>query len=142
MARPKKKPQYKSETIMKELLAAVVELYLDSGENVSIRQIADEFGMTPLKIRKLLITAGVFSSDVCDQVLGLFRSGKSVPEIQRITGLSRASVHSYSLSKEYGSQFTPSTRNSFLRTIRPFSSRIGFMVFSLCSNNKYFMVAP
>lgn len=95
MARPKKKPQYKSETIMKELLAAVVELYLDSGENVSIRQIADEFGMTPLKIRKLLITAGVFSSDVCDQVLGLFRSGKSVPEIQRITGLSRASVHSY-----------------------------------------------
>ena len=88
MARPKKKPQYNSETIMKELIAAVVELYLDSGENVSIRQIADEFGMTPLKIRKILITAGVFSSDVCDQVLELFRSGKSVPEIQRITGLS------------------------------------------------------
>lgn len=95
MARTKKKPQYKSETIMKELIDAVVELYLDSGGNVSIRQIADEFGMTPLKIRKLLITAGVFSSDVCDQVLDLFRSGKSVPEIQRITGLSRASVHSY-----------------------------------------------
>ena len=69
---------------MRELIGAVVELYLDSGENVSIRQIADEFGMTPLKIRKLLITAGVFSSDVCDQVLELFRSGKSVPEIQRI----------------------------------------------------------
>ena len=46
MARTKKKPQYKSETIMKELIDAVVELYLDSGGNVSIRQIADEFGMT------------------------------------------------------------------------------------------------
>lgn len=95
MARLKKKPNYNSDTIMQELINEVSKLYFESGDNASIRQIANEFGMTPLKIRKLLITAGVFSSDVCDQVLGLFRSGKSVPEIQSITGLSRASVHSY-----------------------------------------------
>ena len=95
MSRTKKKPNYNPENIMKELLNEVSVLYVDSEECLSIRQLADEFGMTPLKIRKLLITAGVFSSDVCDQVLELFRSGKSVPEIQRITGLSRASVHSY-----------------------------------------------
>ena len=73
----------------------VVELYLDSGDNPSIRQIEDEFKMTPLKIRKLLIIAGAFSSDICEQVLELSRSGMSVQEIQRITGLSRASVQSY-----------------------------------------------
>lgn len=95
MARPKKKPQYKSEVVMQELMNEVVDVYLNSGENVSIRKIADEFGMTPLKIRKLLVTSGVFSSDICNKVLELSKSGKSVPEIQRITGLSRASVHSY-----------------------------------------------
>lgn len=66
MARTKKKPNYNPEEIMKELLNEVSTLYVESGESLSIRQLADEFGMTPLKIRKLLITAGVFSSDICD----------------------------------------------------------------------------
>lgn len=95
MARPKKKPDYNPKTIMQELMNEVSELYNESEEKVSIRQIADEFDMTPLKIRKLLITAGVFSSDICNQVLELSKSGKSISDIQRITGLSRASVHSY-----------------------------------------------
>ena len=95
MPRPRKKPNYNPEIVMKELVAEVVELYTTSEKDVSIRQIADEFDMTPLKIRKLLITAGVFSSDICDQVLELSKSGKSILEIQKITGLSRASVHSY-----------------------------------------------
>lgn len=95
MARLKKKPNYNPDTIMQELINEVSQLYLESGTKASIRQIADEFEMTPLKIRKLLITAGVFTSDICEQVQALSRSGESVPEIQRITGLSRASVHSY-----------------------------------------------
>lgn len=95
MPRPRKKPNYNPEIVMKELVAEVVELYATSEKEVSIRQIADEFDMTPLKIRKLLITAGVFSSDICAQVLELSKCGKSVLEIQKITGLSRASVHSY-----------------------------------------------
>lgn len=66
MARTKKKPNYNPKEIMKELLNEVSTLYVESGESLSIRQLADEFGMTPLKIRKLLITAGVFSSDICD----------------------------------------------------------------------------
>lgn len=70
-------------------------MYLDFGDNPSIRQIADELKMTPLKIRKLLIIAGAFSSDICEQVLELSRSGMSVQEIQRITGLNRVSVQSY-----------------------------------------------
>lgn len=95
MSRPKKNPNYNPETIMQELLNEIAELYLSSDEKMSIRQTADEFDITPVKVRKLLITAGVFSSDICDQVLELWKKGKPVSEIQNITGLSRASVHSY-----------------------------------------------
>lgn len=82
MARPKKRPEYNPETIMQELMNEVSKLYIESEGKVSIRMIADEFGITPLKIRKILITAGVFSSDTCELVLELSRNGKSVHEIQ------------------------------------------------------------
>lgn len=51
--------------------------------------------MTTLKLRKLLITAGVFTSDICDEVNALHQQGKKLTEIMEITGLSRASVQSY-----------------------------------------------
>ena len=95
MARPKKNPHFNPEIVMQELMSEVGGLYAGSGERMSIRQIADEFDITPLKVRKLLITADAFSSDICDQILELWKNGKSVDEIQNITGLSRASVHSY-----------------------------------------------
>lgn len=97
MSRPKKKPYYNPEKIMEELIEEVAGIYIsaDSNSCCSIRKIADEFDMTPLKIRKLLVTAGVFSSEISEMINELKRSGKTIPEIQRITGLSRASVHSY-----------------------------------------------
>lgn len=97
MDQPKKTAPYNPEAVMQELMREVSELYTSSGREggLSMRQIADEFDMTLLKVRKLLITAGVFSSDTCDQVLKLWKDGKSVSEIQDMTGLSRASVHSY-----------------------------------------------
>lgn len=97
MARLPKKPHYNPEGIMQELINEVAALYTSAGEegSLSIRQIADEFDMTLLKVRKLLITAGAFSSEICDQVLELWKNGKSISEIQSETGLSRASVHSY-----------------------------------------------
>ena len=48
-----------------------------------------------LKLRKLLITADVFTSDICTEINDLYQSGKKIPEIMKLTGLSRASVHSY-----------------------------------------------
>ena len=98
MGRNKKKPEYDSEKIMKELIASIVECYLatgDSKDEMSIRSIAEEFDITPLKVRKILITAGVFSTDISDEVNDLFSRGKSILDIQRITGLGRASVYSY-----------------------------------------------
>lgn len=58
MDRPKKKPEYDAEKIMKELVATVSEPYEETGE---LKQTAEEFSMLfALKIRKFLITAGTY----------------------------------------------------------------------------------
>ena len=61
----------------------------------SLRSLADELNISLLKLRKLLITADVFTSDICTEINDLHQSGKKIPEIMKLTGLSRASVHSY-----------------------------------------------
>ena len=61
----------------------------------SLRSLADELNISLLKLRKLLITADVFTSDICTEINDLYQSGKKIPEIMKLTGLSRASVHSY-----------------------------------------------
>lgn len=102
MPRPAKRPGYDPATMMKELQNSIVELYLNSdvpgasGRNTqSLRKIGDELDLNPIKVRKLLITAGVYRSDTADKVLALYRAGKTIPQIMEQTGLSRSSVHSY-----------------------------------------------
>lgn len=51
--------------------------------------------MTPLKVRKLLITTGAYHTAISKVVNALVREGKSVADIQKLTNLSRASVQSY-----------------------------------------------
>ena len=92
MARPKKKPDYNAEKIMKDLMAAVVESYGETGE---LKLTAEEFDMSALKIRKLLITAGAYSNAISDEVNRLYESGKSVEEIRIIMGLGKSSVNGY-----------------------------------------------
>ena len=62
---------------------------------MTLNEAAAQFGITSLKARKILITAGVYSTAVSREVQDLYRSGRSVAEIGRILNLSRASVHSY-----------------------------------------------
>lgn len=66
-----------------------------SGEHVSIRSLAKEHGTTVLRVRKMLITAGVYRSELSDKVNLLYGQGLSIDQIQEQTGLGRASVHSY-----------------------------------------------
>lgn len=63
--------------------------------NQSLRGISEQFGISMLKARKLLITAGVYQSELADQIAEYYRLGMSVEEIEDILSLSRASVHSY-----------------------------------------------
>ena len=101
MARPKKSVANTDET-MKQFLDEIKEIYLNPPEHIAdengrmpLNLLAEEFSMTPIKIRKLLITAGAYHTPTSDLVHSLFKSGKNVKEIKAITGLSEASISGY-----------------------------------------------
>ena len=67
--RKKLKPEYDAGKNLKEQMDAAVALY---NSEMSLQAIADELGLNPIKIRKLLITAGVYESEVADKVQDTF----------------------------------------------------------------------
>ena len=100
MSRPKKKPNYNPDQVMQEFMAAVADAfgsYNDREDNTfpGLNTVAVEFGITALKARKLLITAGVYSTALSRQVAELNAGSVEISRIMKLTGLSRASVHSY-----------------------------------------------
>ena len=102
MARPRKKLEYDPEQVMEEFMGAVADAFgfyddRSPGGNASsgLNAVAAEFGITALKARKLLITAGVYSTALSRQVMELYNGGVQIDQIMKLTGLSRASVHSY-----------------------------------------------
>ena len=90
--RPRKKPEYNPELQFNHFLQELRDTYEEAN---SLRSLEDELNISLLKLRKLLITADVFTSDTCTEINALYQSGKTIPEIMKHTGLSRASVHSY-----------------------------------------------
>ena len=102
MARPKKKPEYNSAEIAKQIVEAVTDAYLNPTEGCADEQghtylnlLGEEFSMTPIKVRKLLITSGAYETPLSTTINKLYREGKTVKEIQQIMGLSSASVNAY-----------------------------------------------
>lgn len=102
MPRPKKKPNYDASEIVNQIVAAVTDAYLnpteaaaDENGHMYLNLLAEEFSMTPIKVRKLLITSGAYETPLSRQVNELYKSGRTVKEIQTITGLSSASVNGY-----------------------------------------------
>ena len=61
----------------------------------SIREIAKALDTTPLTVRKMLITAGYYSTKHSRKVQELYEQGCTIQEIMDQTGLKRASVHGY-----------------------------------------------
>ena len=85
---------------MQEFMASVADAFgsYDDREDKTfpgLNAVAAEFGITALKARKLLITAGVYSTHLSRMIMELHTSGTGIDQIMKITGLSRASVHSY-----------------------------------------------
>lgn len=100
MPRPKKKPDYDAAQIMKDFMDTVAEAFgtyddRTGGQKQGLNAVATEFGITALKARKLLITAGVYSTALSRQVAELQSKKAKLEQIMSATGLSRASVHSY-----------------------------------------------
>lgn len=85
---------------MQDFMAAVTDAFgsYDDREDTTfpgLNAVATEFGITALKARKLLITAGVYSTHLSRMIMELHSSGAEISQIMKSTGLSRASVHSY-----------------------------------------------
>ena len=67
--RKKLKPEYDAGKNLKEQMDAAVALY---EEDCSLRSIADVLTLNSMKVRKLLITAGVYESDAAKKVKNTF----------------------------------------------------------------------
>ena len=97
--RKKSKPQFDAGKNLKEQMDAAVALY---EEDCSLQSIADALVLNPIKVRKLLITASVYESEVAEKVQDTFeeyREAQSYKDAIRSTAnnlqLSKASVTSY-----------------------------------------------
>ena len=102
MARPKKHRDTNTDDLITQLIEAVTDTYLNPPENTAdengrmyLNLLAEEFSMTPIKVRKLLISSGIYQTDISMRINELYKSGKTNKEIQEIVGLSAASVSGY-----------------------------------------------
>lgn len=67
--RKKLKPEYDAGKNLKDQMDAAVALY---EEDCSLQSIADVLNLNPIKVRKLLITAGMYESEVAEKVQDTF----------------------------------------------------------------------
>lgn len=103
MGRARKKPDFDPNDIMERIINNISdsygELYDDRNNNrksdISLRRIAEEYDISILKTRKILITAGKYSTSISRLIQQYISEGKTTKEIVELTRLSRASVHSY-----------------------------------------------
>ena len=97
--RKKLKPEYDAGKNLKDQMDAAVALY---EEDCSLQSIADVLNLNPIKVRKLLITAGVYEAEVAEKVQDTFERYRktqdyktSILSTATVLGLSKASVTSY-----------------------------------------------
>ena len=109
--RKKLKPEFDAGKNLKEQMDAAVALYK---EDCSLQSIAEVLNLNPIKVRKLLITAGVYESNTAKKVRNTFeeyretqRYKEAILSTANTLQLSKASVTSY-LPYEKGVYF-PST---------------------------------
>ena len=93
------KPEYDAGKNLKEQMDAAVTLY---NSEMSLQAIADALNLNPIKVRKLLITAGVYESDAAKKVKNTFEENRKTQDHKTailstaaVLKLSNASVTSY-----------------------------------------------
>ena len=101
--RPAKKPDYDRDEELNALVTTAAELFAEpyddrverSADAPSIREVAQAMNTTILTARKILITAGYYSTELSRKVQTLHEQGCDVQQIMDQTGLKRSSVHAY-----------------------------------------------
>ena len=77
---------------MDELYQQIIDSYKETG---SVKKTAEELGTYPIKVRRVLITEGLWHSKTSNQVAELLALGKSVAEIAEELVISEKNVQSY-----------------------------------------------
>lgn len=102
MGRPAKKPGYSWEKEIEKLISSIVEMAVEPFDDderdpnlPSLNEIADAMNTTVLRVRKILITAGFFTSETARAVHALDAEGFSIQQIMEELKLGQASVYSY-----------------------------------------------
>ena len=92
-------PEYDAGKNLKEQMDAAVALY---NSEMSLQAIADALNLNPIKVRKLLVTAGVYESEVAEKVQDTFEEYRetqdyktSILSTANALQLSKSSVTSY-----------------------------------------------
>ena len=93
------KPEYSASKNLAQQMKAAADLYTDK---MSLQAIADALSINPIKVRKLLITAGVYESDTAKLVQQTFNPlretqsySAAVTSTMAALQLSRPSMTSY-----------------------------------------------
>ena len=97
--RKKLKPEFDAGKNLKEQMESAVALY---NSEMTLQAIGDALALNPIKVRKLLITAGVYESDVAEKVQDAFEKYRETQDYKTALlstaaalDLSKASVTSY-----------------------------------------------
>lgn len=83
MSRPRKKQNYNPHQFIRDFMITVADAFgsYDDQEDTSppgLNAVAAEFGITALKARKLLITAGVYSTALSRQISQFHAAGMKI----------------------------------------------------------------
>ena len=69
-------------------MEAVTDAYLNPPENTAdekghmyLNLLAEEFSMAPIKVRKLLISSGVYQTDISMRINELYTNGKTIVSV-------------------------------------------------------------
>ena len=90
--KPKLKPELDLESVQSDLIETVCYKYTNG---TSVRALAKQMEMSPMKVRKILITGGAYSTDLSTEIDALYKDGKTVGEIAEILNTTPANVNSY-----------------------------------------------
>ena len=88
LARPKKNKETNTDDLILQLIEAITDTYLNPSENTAdkngrmyLNLLAEEFSVTPIKVRNLRISSGVYQTEISVRINELYKSGKTIKEI-------------------------------------------------------------
>ncbi len=88
------------ESIQESLVRDVCEFYgrpYEEGdrEQPSMRATAEKFGISAMKVKKILVTGGLFQTETTDEIQRLYACGLTVKQISGLKNISVSNVNSY-----------------------------------------------